>query len=135
VLPIIDARRKRLYCALYANGRRISDYLDISIEAAADLVESHISDQRKSSAGSNSSARAPSCLVTGVSNSTVADFVEKNPGFVMDPCCERGRGNAYIKLGLAMLADGITDDDDAGPLYLRMSDAEEKRADLSENAG
>ncbi|MBC8554469.1 MAG: hypothetical protein H8D23_33065, partial [Candidatus Brocadiales bacterium] len=39
VIPVIDARKKRFYCALYSGNVKISDSLDISAE---DLFDIHI---------------------------------------------------------------------------------------------
>jgi len=39
IIPVIDARKKRFYCALYSGNTKISDYLDISAE---DLFDTHL---------------------------------------------------------------------------------------------
>ena len=110
VVSVLDARRNRIYCAVYSSGRRESDYLDISPESLKSKV--------------NSGKR---CIVTGVASATVDRVVEVLGNAIADPLTGGGTGPALLTLGLERFRDGRIENLDSGPLYLRLSDAEEKR--------
>ena len=110
VIPVLDARRSRVYCAIYSSGRRQSDYLDISPES----LKSKISGEKR-------------CLVTGVASETVDLVVSGLGDAIADPLVGVGAGPAMVKLGLERFMKGEIEESDSGPIYLRLSDAEEKR--------
>jgi len=39
VVPVLDARKNRIYAALYRNGQRVSEYLDVSLSALLAAVD------------------------------------------------------------------------------------------------
>ena len=111
VVPVIDARRERVYCAVYKRGRREGEYLDVRPEQ----LGSKISGDR-------------GCLVTGVARATVDMVVEKIDDAIADPLTGVGAGPALLTLGIERFEKGEIENPDSGPIYLRLSDAEEKRS-------
>jgi tRNA threonylcarbamoyladenosine biosynthesis protein TsaB len=105
VLPVLDARKGRCYCAIYESGRRVGEYLDIDPVELARLVGD------------------TACLLTGSPASFTARIAQLVPRSF--PMVRHGLGEAYATLGVDRFRASGGDPDDAGPLYLRRSDAEE----------
>ncbi|MFA5853368.1 MAG: tRNA (adenosine(37)-N6)-threonylcarbamoyltransferase complex dimerization subunit type 1 TsaB [Spirochaetales bacterium] len=101
-VPVLDARKNRLYAALYRGGRRVSEYLDISIAQLLALLDGE-----------------EEALFIGPDAEIFADYALERPGFIIET------DNPENKLrGLSTLAElhykekgGASDDE--GPLYLR----------------
>ena len=111
VIPVLDARKKRVYCAAYCAGKRTTEYLDIAVESIRDTI-----------------GHDGPLLVTGVSASLLLRVSSALGEAYIDPCPERGRGAAYVHLAKEALASDGADAPDAGPLYIRKSDAEIARS-------
>jgi tRNA threonylcarbamoyladenosine biosynthesis protein TsaB len=107
VIPVIDARRNRVYCAVYKNGKRIGGYSDISAEELSGLVDGDAK-----------------CLVVGISDSLIASVAGIIPDAIYTSILLTGP--AFATLGKLRLANDGPDGADVGPMYLRASDAEEK---------
>ncbi len=108
VLPVIDARKGRIYTAVYENGIRQSDYLDIPPSDVPDLIET----------------RGAPITLTGTSSRLLGEIRNTLKGAEADPCPMTGRSEAFIALGKKLFEENGPDPDDAGPLYIRKSDAE-----------
>jgi tRNA threonylcarbamoyladenosine biosynthesis protein TsaB len=109
VLPLLDAKKKCYYTALYRKGKRISEYLDIPKDALVELV-----------------GTTEKVLLTG------ADVeIFKASGLPetwnVDPLARQGRSQALLNLGKVTFQKSGPDPDNLGPLYLRRSEAEISR--------
>jgi len=104
VVPLLDAGKGRVYAALYREGRRASDFLDI---AAGDL-KAAVGDER-------------AVLLTG----PFARDAGPRTGvrsWTLDPAYELPDPAALLELGMTMRGRG--EGDAAAPVYLRKSEAE-----------
>jgi tRNA A37 threonylcarbamoyladenosine modification protein TsaB len=111
VVPVIDAKKACYYTALYEQGKRNTEYLDIGLEYLLPLAP-----------------LAKPMLFTGPDAESVAGILAaKYPGGSIH-CDPRGaRGYAMELLECAMIRfkeSGLGESDSLGPLYLRKSDAE-----------
>ena len=108
VIPVIDAKKKRVYAALYQKGTKTSEYLDIGIDELCSMVPP-----------------GESVLFTGPGTCVVKHLPKGNDRYKIhsrrtpDFC-------SLIRLGEQLLAAGVTESQDSGPLYIRKSDAELK---------
>jgi tRNA threonylcarbamoyladenosine biosynthesis protein TsaB len=119
VAPVADARRGRVYGALYRGGDRLSDYLDLGPEALAALLVER-------SVGS-------SLLLTGPFAGGFAPALEQArraaPAPVpvlVDLRSPQPEPAALLELALARFRDHGPDAEELSPLYLRPSEAEIK---------
>ncbi|PKL07247.1 MAG: tRNA (adenosine(37)-N6)-threonylcarbamoyltransferase complex dimerization subunit type 1 TsaB [Spirochaetae bacterium HGW-Spirochaetae-9] len=102
IVPVLDARKNRLYSALYKDGRRVSDFLDISLTELLALVDGDAEVD-----------------FIGPDADLLADYALERPGFYVladDPA-------ARLK-GLALLGEMRYEKEgpaaeDEGPLYMR----------------
>lgn len=109
LLPVIDGRKKRFYAAFYADGCRISDYMDLSAE---EIVKN-----------------APNGSVALCGNdaelfrAALGDRLPKSwkiaAPFAKPPIAE------WSRLALKKFADSQIDSPAEGPFYIRKSQAEE----------
>lgn len=102
VVPVIDARKNRIYSALYFHGIRGTDYLDIGLSGLITMLDSY-----------------GEALFVGPDADLLADYLLERPGFVIE-----NDDPSQRLLGLATLAQVRyeqqgPDPDDAGPLYIR----------------
>lgn len=108
VCPVIDARKQRVYTALYRGGRRESDYLDIS---PRELLQKCI--------------QKGQVLLTG---SFAADLLDMwgvtDDSVLLDPQYGRPLTWELLKYGTELYAEQGPDSPDEGPLYIRPSEAE-----------
>jgi tRNA threonylcarbamoyladenosine biosynthesis protein TsaB len=112
VMPIIDARKQRFYTALYHEGDRRTEFLDIPIQEIHSLA-----DQQER------------VLFTGPAAS--AAMYRENDSWVLDPLSSHSTSFSVAVLGERLFTADGPDREDAGPLYLRRSEAEESRDDSS----
>ena len=105
VVPVIDARKKRFYSALYKKGERISDYLDISAEG---LIEKLLPHKR--------------VLLTGPD----ADLFHRASEYryVLNPVYNRANARFLLELGVDKYNKHGEAPEGLGPMYLRKSEAE-----------
>jgi tRNA threonylcarbamoyladenosine biosynthesis protein TsaB len=105
VYPVIDARKGRIYTAVFHEGTRRSDYMDLTPAALADRI---------------GSANAP--LMAGPDAEKVRSLLgEKAQGV---PCSGLLDPTAYLRLGKAKFEREGADQLPLRPLYLRKSEAE-----------
>ncbi|MCE1196268.1 tRNA (adenosine(37)-N6)-threonylcarbamoyltransferase complex dimerization subunit type 1 TsaB [bacterium] len=102
VVPVLDARKNRLYAAIYRAGARQGEYLDISIEGLLRAVEGEAE-----------------VTFAGIDADLLQDYTLERPGFRVE-----GDDPGLRMRGLAELAErqfiekGAAAEDE-GPLYLR----------------
>ncbi len=108
VIPVIDAKRSSWYAARYEGGARTSPYLDVGVEGIRELA-----------GGRKALLCGPDAL-----------YLKKalGDGWVLDPDCRAGRARALASLGVERYEREGSCAEDAQPLYIRPSDAEEKSA-------
>ncbi len=105
ILPVIDARKKRFYTALYKKGERISDFLDISYDSLSSLLSEH-----------------SNVLITGA-DADIFNKVSKEK-YLLDPDFKKGYARYLLPLGRERFKQAGPAPDGQGPLYLRKSEAE-----------
>lgn len=116
IVPVVDARKQRYYAACYREGRRISDYLDVTADELSSQLRRFGSDERM--------------LLTGPAALAVAGHLAPPDGAVSAGLIGvdvRGVGSCapgYMSLAQQLLASRGPDPIDAGPMYIRKSDAE-----------
>ena len=119
VIPVIDAKMKRYYSALYYKGKNLSGYLDIAINELAEKIP----------AGYD-------ILFCGQDYMKLMDIYQKKP----DQNIIKIPGNnqflnpeSIFQYGLELIKK-YPDGNNCTPLYLRKSEAEEKLALKAENS-
>jgi len=116
VIPLLDARKSRWYGALYRDATRLSSYLDLSAEDLVRLIETH------------QNADEPP-LITGPDATLFLDRLnsqERRPthGYRLDPRHHEGVAQILAIEGRRRYLAGDRTPEEAGPDYLRMSEAE-----------
>lgn len=106
VVPVIDARKQRVYAALYRGGKRLSDDLDV---APRDLLE-------------RLNGIEP-VLLTGPGAPLLAALASSDSRFHLDPRASSSRASALLRLGEKQFREAGPLPPDGGPVYLRESEA------------
>ena len=108
VIPVIDARKKRYYTALYSEGKRQTPDLDITVAEMEALMEGH-----------------PSLLITGFDAAAFAEKITSYDGnLFVDEKLSANLPLTLIKMGWEKYQKDGADDIGTGPTYVRKSDAE-----------
>lgn len=109
VVPVIDARKQRVYTAFYRNGSRLSEDLDVS---PRDLLD-RIGDDAQ-------------ILFTGPGVPIVAAIAGTSAGgrYHFDSRAAASRAASLLRLGEQQFGDRGPEPPDAGPVYLRESEAQ-----------
>jgi tRNA threonylcarbamoyladenosine biosynthesis protein TsaB len=108
VIAVIDARKKRFYTALYAEGRRQTADLDVDVPEMETLMEGY-----------------PSVLITGFDATAFAQRIKAYEGQVfVDESHSANLPLTLIKMGWEKFQKDGSDDIGVGPTYVRKSDAE-----------
>jgi tRNA threonylcarbamoyladenosine biosynthesis protein TsaB len=107
VVPLMDARKKRVYAAAFQAGKRIAEDSDVPLD-----------DFLASLPGSDP------VLATGPD----AEVAAGRDRIVIDPLKDSARGRILISAAILALEKEGPDPADVGPLYLRLSEAEEALA-------
>lgn len=102
VIPLLDARKNRVYAALYRDGLRISDYLDIAPDSLLALAE-----------------REGEAVFVGADADIFTDYVLERPGFRIEGDDPEKRLWGLAALAEAHYRDSGGEEADEGPLYLR----------------
>jgi tRNA threonylcarbamoyladenosine biosynthesis protein TsaB len=105
VFPVIDARKGRIYTALYRRGARDGDYRDISPEILSTLL---------------SGAHAP--MLVGPDSLRIRALLA--PEWQDMPAADSFDPRAIMRLGMEAFRTRGADEDALRPLYLRKSEAE-----------
>ncbi|MCL2792805.1 MAG: tRNA (adenosine(37)-N6)-threonylcarbamoyltransferase complex dimerization subunit type 1 TsaB [Spirochaetaceae bacterium] len=114
VIPVIDAKRKRYYTAIYEKGSRKTDYLDAEYNEIIEL-----------------SNKYKKILLTGPYSSKLYNDILANKDIAdenifLDPRSNDSKVSMCLEIGVDLYNKGLTDKDDSEPIYIRKSDAEEK---------
>ncbi len=110
VIPIINAKKNRLYAALYQNNKRVSDYLDISTEELFEKLR-NLND----------------ILITGPYGEEFYKTIHKrlkNTNIFVDPDFSLINSYSLLQKGAILYTEGGIKSMDIFPLYLRKSEAE-----------
>ncbi len=117
VLPVLDARKRRYYAMLMHQGRRLSDELDLG---AADLAHA----AREAALRRSAACADTPVLLTGPGAVMLYNELGDDSRFLPASDPRRPPGAALIELALPLIARGAYAGPDAGPIYIRKSEAE-----------
>lgn len=114
VLPALDAKKRRFYCALFKHGVRLSEDLDATPSQVYDMLS--IFD---------------TVLITGPNGSDLAEKLREDPSYrsladrmIVDYLFYRDYGESMIRLGIERYKTHGADTSMQGPVYIRKSDAQ-----------
>lgn len=107
VVPLIDARKQRVYAALYLSGEKQSEDLDIAPAELEELLP----------------ADSP-VLFTGPGAALLSGAAGRHPHWKLDSHPTASRAYALLLLGKQRLSETGPDPKDLGPVYLRKSEAQ-----------
>ncbi len=106
-LPIIDARKRCYYTAVFEDGIKKSDDLDLPVDEIIEILKNK------------------ECIfVTGVDAKVFYEKIEDDRRFVLDENPERNYSEDLLTLGLDRFKTYGADSPNQGPLYIRKSEAE-----------
>lgn len=111
VLPLIDAKKKSFFGALYRGGKRISGFFDYDYEKIMAILP-----------------QEDAILVTGPDAALAMDRLGKQDNSLnmqLDPMYRTGKARELLSIARETFAKtGKGDAHNSGPLYIRKSDAE-----------
>jgi tRNA threonylcarbamoyladenosine biosynthesis protein TsaB len=107
VVPLIDARKGRLYAAVFEGGRRLGEYLDCGLEALVSVLEPF-----------------ERVLFTGPDADIAEQAALGRDGWEIDPYHRSPRAECLIELASMILAERGADEPGSNPLYIRESEAD-----------
>lgn len=102
VVPVMDARKKRLYSALYRGGLRLGDYLDLPVEQLLERL-----------------AGEDEVCFTGPGADIMEEYCLERPGFRIQPAAPEAMVEALAALAVERFRNSGGEKPDQGPLYLR----------------
>lgn len=106
VLPVIDARKRSFFTAIYKDGQRETDFLDINPIEITELTKSY-----------------SEIYLTGDDAKILYDRLEDSSNFILDDI-ERDYSSILIDMGVEWYQGNGADSISQGPLYIRKSEAE-----------
>ncbi|PIE04727.1 MAG: tRNA (adenosine(37)-N6)-threonylcarbamoyltransferase complex dimerization subunit type 1 TsaB [Spirochaetales bacterium] len=106
VIPVMDARKKRVYAAAFRQGERIHEDADTDLK---EFLEKF--------------SKEHPILVTGPDAGIASEY----PGITVDPLHAVSRAAVLADMAADALRKEGPDPPDTGPLYLRLSEAEENQ--------
>ena len=107
VMPILDAKSGKVFTAVYAGGKRVSDYLDIEKDKLGGIFATY-----------------DEVFLTGLYAPAVMELYPAEKKLTLDPGWNSCRIESCLALGKALFVEGRRDPDNAGPIYIRPSEAE-----------
>ncbi|MFP4363935.1 MAG: tRNA (adenosine(37)-N6)-threonylcarbamoyltransferase complex dimerization subunit type 1 TsaB [Spirochaetia bacterium] len=107
VMPIIDGKKNRFYTALYRNNTLVSDYLDISADKIAEYV-----------------TQEKGVLFTGPHAQKMERFFSNENNAIICSQDIWGASVNLLRLAKEKIESKQADPKNAGPMYLRKSEAE-----------
>lgn len=114
VMPVLDARSGKVFTAVYRNGKRITEYLDIKKEELPPLFSEN-----------------GKVLLTGSYAPVIKELFGNSEKLLLAPDWNDCRIHSCIRLGEYLFAQGITDPENSGPIYIRPSEAELSRQTMA----
>lgn len=138
VVPAIDARKHRFYTALFRGGERLTEDMDLSAEAIAAALQGKERVLFTGPAATLLTTRLQE-LDGGATAGSTVDPPRETPsrpmhgfradplrhgGWIVDPHARRGWAANLVTLGVERFLRSGGEPDDAGPVYLRPSEAE-----------
>ena len=115
VLPAIDAKRGCFFASLYRNGKELVGCMDASPQTIAEKITA-----------SRLSKDEPVVITGPGAGLLFPGLTAHFPGIGVDPDCRKGRRRELLEIARSRLTEEA-DDINYGPVYIRKSDAEEKR--------
>lgn len=106
VLPIIDARKRSFFTAIYEDGNRVTDYLDIGPVEIQELIKSY-----------------SKVFITGDDAALLFDRLDDKTPFELDDV-QRDHSKSIIDFGIEYYNEYGADSISQGPMYIRKSEAE-----------
>jgi tRNA threonylcarbamoyladenosine biosynthesis protein TsaB len=119
VVPIIDAKKRRVYASMYTTGIRIDDYLDIAPSDLVDRLTRKMEIETGNEMG-NEMKKEGKCLLLGGG----VHLLPPIPGARFTRLNTAPLILRYLALGEDSFDGSGSDSEDSGPMYLRKSDAE-----------
>ena len=107
IIPVIDARKKRVYCSLFENGIKIKENLDISAENLMKLTLEY-----------------KKILFTGPDCDLFTIYAEKDNRIYIDRAFTTTSSTDVLRIGKENYIKNGSDPSGVGPLYIRKSEAE-----------
>ena len=105
VVPLIDAKKKRFYTAVYHKGQKMTDDLDISPADLSELLKGY----------SRVLLTGPDCFKIQL---------ESTADIFPDPNYFHGKSRQMLEIGIQKFKESGPDDISSGPIYIRKSEAE-----------
>jgi len=102
VVPVMDARKNRIYAALYQGGQRVSEYLDLSLSALLAAVDGEAE-----------------VSFVGPDADLLSDYALERPGFSIEKDDPAGRLSGLAALAEIQFREKGGAGEMEGPLYLR----------------
>ncbi len=121
VVPILDARKQRFYCAAFIHGARILEDSDLAPVDIASLLPKLHKSRRVYMCGPHGSG------LMSVLPESPEHMANKSREITSSEVIDLGFSewaSSLLELGAIKLAAGDADTDDSGPEYLRVSEAE-----------
>lgn len=107
VMPVLDAKSGKVFTAVYENGKKVSEYLDIEKDKLGSIFTTY-----------------NEVFLTGSYAPAVMELYPSEKKLTLDPDWNSCRIESCLALGKALFAEGKQDPDNAGPIYIRPSEAE-----------
>ena len=121
VIPALDAKQGRFFCAFYRNNKLLSDYFDLGADSISELIIKERSKEEENIILTGSGAELLLTKLFDSRNNSLYPqslFVDFLPG--------RGRARELLKMAKNDTINKGTDIN-SGPMYIRKSDAEINR--------
>lgn len=106
IVPVLDGKKNRLYCAIYKNGDLVQGPWDISVEELVAKIEDF-----------------DSVLVSGPDANLLADYAGSK--IKINPNYKFINSEFLLDLAVTNYKKNGPDSDESGPFYIRKSQAEE----------
>jgi tRNA threonylcarbamoyladenosine biosynthesis protein TsaB len=107
VVPMIDARKGRVYAAIYRSQKRDGPWLDLSVPDLTGMLSAE-----------------DEIVFTGPDAELMSETVAERAGWGIDPCYRHPRPECLLELGLRLRARDGAASLGAGPLYVRNDEAD-----------
>ncbi len=102
VVPVLDARKHRIYCARYHRGEKIGEWMDIEL---TDIISKLQAEEEVHFVGPDADLAETTCL--------------ERPGWTVHPPEPEKEIEALAVLGARIYKEKGPAEDSAGPMYLR----------------